>query len=572
MFNGFRSAEDGFVFVFSLLLLPVFLGFGLILFDISRGNNAHGDLQAAADAVALAGARELDGGADALVRARTAMAELDNSVSLLRFASTTPISLIYNETDAPFLVRFLSEIPELDTTPIDAAWLNSYQTADPAEAQYVYVQAQSSDLETLFARALELVTGGVPVAAVAVAKSESAACDIPPVFICNPFEYDALGQYIGDGLQTAFQRGDLHGRLIRLHPAGNETPMPGNFGFLDVSAADVSTEASPTGGARSINDYFAGRRNQTCYSSERVTTKPGASNSIRTGINTRFDMFGGAYGSGSVNGQEPFDVRTALNVRKGILPPSQGANVNDCVMNGNTVSNQAVIGDDHVWTPGVGFNANGVTDYAYGLPDNLSMASPATGGSVTSEDVAGAYIGSGAWSAQTYLDRNYGSLAPDYADIPSSFPGTVEGYSGPGTTGASRYDVYEYELGTEVTVDGEAMQLYEVRAPGDPSVTNPTPNGESGGALCHPDNVVSAELPDPRVLVAAIIDCGENADETGRSELPVNSYASIFMTRPMMSYAPGVDMTIDVEIIDITGYGGNGTLETFIRQESILVR
>ncbi|WP_353474338.1 pilus assembly protein TadG-related protein [Salipiger sp. H15] len=572
MFKGFRRAEDGFILIFSLLLLPLFLGFGLILFDIGRGNNAHADLQAAADAVALAGARELDGGADALDRARNAMAQLDNSVTLLQFASTTPISLRYDATDSPFYVRFLDEIPELDTTPINAAWLTNHTTSDPAEAEYVFVQAQSADLETLFARALNAVAGGVPVAAVAVAKAESAACDIPPLFICNPFEYDSSGNYVGDGLQLAFQNGDLHGRLIRLHPSGNETPMPGNFGFLDVSAANVSTAESPSGGARSINDYFAGRRNQTCYSSDRVTTKPGASNSIRSGINTRFDMFAGPYSSGSVKGQEPFNVRTSLNVRKGILPATQGNKVDNCVMKGGSINSKAVIGDDHVWTPGVGFNANGVTDYAYGLPDNLTMQAPATGGSVTADDVAGAYIGRGAWSGQTYLDRNYGSYAPVYADIPSSFPGTVEGYSGPGTVGASRYDVYQYELGTQVTVNGSQVPLYEVRAPGNPAVTNPSPNGESGAALCNPDNVVDEELPDPRVLVAAIIDCGTNADESGRSELPVNSYASIFMARPMMSYSPGVDMTIDVEIIDITGYGGNGTLETFIRQEAVLVR
>ncbi|MCA0941685.1 pilus assembly protein TadG-related protein [Salipiger pacificus] len=572
MIKEFRSSEDGFIFVFSLLLLPVFIGFGVILFDVSRGNNAHADLQAAADAVALAGARELDGGADALVRARAAMAQLDNTVSLLQFATAAPVSLVYDQTDTPFYVRFLDLIPVQDTIPIDDAWIAAHQTEDPSEAEYVYAQARSADLETLFARALNWVTGGVPVAAVAVAKAESAACDIPPVFICNPFEYDSSGNYVGDGLQLAFQNGDLHGRMIRLHPSGNETPMPGNFGFLDVSEADVSNDANPGGGARSINDYFAGRRNRTCYSSKSVTTKPGASNSIRSGINTRFDMFGGRYSSGRVNGRDGFDVRTARSVRKGILPRTQGNTVQDCVMNGGSISSQAEIGDDHVWTPGVGFNANGVTDYAYGLPDNATMLPPNTGGSVTSDDVAGAYIGTGAWDGQTYLDRNYGSYAPSYADIPSSFPGVTEGYAGPGTVGASRYDVYQYELEAQVTVAGTPMELFEVRAPGDPLVTNPSPNGESGAALCNPSHVVSDDLPDPRVLIAAIIDCGTHADENGRSEFPVNSYASIFMTRPMISYAPGVDMTIDVEIIDITGFGGNGTLETFIRQEAILVR
>jgi hypothetical protein len=40
----------------------------------------------------------------------------------------------------------------------------------------------------------------------------------------------------------------------------------------------------------------------------------------------------------------------------------------------------------------------------------------------------------------------------------------------------------------------------------------------------------------------------------------------------MISPAPGVDATIDVEIIDITGFGGTGTLDDFIRAEAVLVR
>lgn len=595
MLKEFHESEDGAIVILSLLLLPILLGFGLILIDAGRGNSAHGDLQAAADAIALAGARELDGGADALDRARTAMALIDNSVSLLAVRdddgtvdeNELRIEIAYDGTDAPFLVRFLDAIPDDDTTPITASWLTDHATTDPSDAQYVYVYAQSRNLQTIFGALLPKLSrgetaavGSLPVGATAVAKSESAACDIPPLFICNPFEYDASGNYVGDGLQMAFQRGDLHGRMIRLHPSGNETPMPGNFGFLDVSDADVSTDADPSGGgARSINDYFAGQRNRTCYGTGLVRTKPGASNGVRTGINARFDMYGGRYQSGGVNGQDAFTVRTALNVRKGIMPGSQGNNIDDCVMQGNSLANGTVVGDDHVWTPD-GFNANGETDPAYGLPDNLTMNAPNTGGLVTSDDVAGAYIGIGEWAGQTYLDRNYGVDFIDYESIPSSFPGVAEGYSGPGTVQASRYDVYQYELETDVTVDGVTMPLYQVRAPGDADEANPTPTGESGEALClaqgngngNSGGSVIVTDPDPRVLVAAIIDCGENADETGRSDLPVNSYASIFMARPMISYAPGMDMTIDVEVIDITGYGGNGTLETFIREESVLVR
>lgn len=78
----FVRSEDGFVYVMVLLFLPVLLGVALLVIDIGRGNNAHSDLYAAADAVALAGARELDGGDDAIDRAKAAMAEISNTVSM----------------------------------------------------------------------------------------------------------------------------------------------------------------------------------------------------------------------------------------------------------------------------------------------------------------------------------------------------------------------------------------------------------------------------------------------------------------------------------------------------------
>ena len=71
----FWRDESGYVLVFSLIALPALLALGLIIVDVGRGNNAHSDLQAAADAVALAGGRELDGGADAIERVAAARSD-----------------------------------------------------------------------------------------------------------------------------------------------------------------------------------------------------------------------------------------------------------------------------------------------------------------------------------------------------------------------------------------------------------------------------------------------------------------------------------------------------------------
>jgi hypothetical protein len=79
--------------------------------------------------------------------------------------------------------------------------------------------------------------------------------------------------------------------------------------------------------------------------------------------------------------------------------------------------------------------------------------------------------------------------------------------------------------------------------------------------------------PDRRIIIGAVIDCVQQESEGGgTNSYTVNSYVSMFLTRPVFPYRSGGDLTIDVEIVDVTGPGGNGTLDEFIRAEAILVR
>ena len=542
----FRDDEDGFVLVLALLVMPVFIGLAFIIIDIGRGNNAHSDLSAAADAVALAGAAELDGGPDAITRAKAAMAELQTNVSMLaRSGPDMEISLAYEDVDDnAFTVVFLEDIPVLDTTPITQEFLTNNATTVSADAKYIYVRAQSANLDTAFFNPGTLLSESVPVAAVAVAKSVSAICDIPPLYICNPFEFDNSGTYVGDQLQTRFAEGDLHGRMIRLHPKGSGTHAPGNFGFLSVNGSSS---------ADAIRDFFAGNRNPTCVATDTVQTKPGAASSISQGINTRFDIYEGPYGNWR-NASKPFVIGPAVNVRKGIRPDVtvHGSNVriNDCVGQGSS----GTPGDDHLNDVAAGWDANATDDYVYGLSDNGDMAAPNGG-------IPGASIGTGNWPIEDYLAENYGTAAPPLSSIPNSFPASS---SSVGAHVPSRYDVYRYEI---------SSGLYAMRHPGE--MEGGSASGESGAAMCGPEKahpIAPIVSPDRRVTVAAIIDCGTVGDGGGVNEYLVNAFASIFLTRPMERTAPSVDSTIDVEIIDITGFGGNGTLENFVRAEAILVR
>ncbi|WP_212523414.1 TadE/TadG family type IV pilus assembly protein [Actibacterium sp. MT2.3-13A] len=514
----FARSEDGFVYVMVLLFIPVLLGVALLVIDIGRGNNAHSDLYATADAVALAGARELDGGSDAIDRAKAAMGQLTNTVNMLApSGGDMHIDLVYaGSNDEHFEVAFLTEIPSEDHIPIDAAWRAAHQPATQAEAQYVWVRAKSGQnhpLRPIFA-VFEGIVGPIPIAATAVARAQSAACNVTPLYICNPFEGDGIVD-----LQTGFANGDLHGRLFKLHPKGNDTERPGNFGFLEV-------KDSP--GADAIRDIFAGEPNPTCYESGQVTTKPGASTSIRQGINVRFDIFDASY--------SPRDFSPALNVRKGYVPKNLN-NPKAC--------------DTEPWTdPNLG------DDIFAGFPDNETMVTPTQG-------ALGATIGEGNWDADRYWELNHGNATLP-ADMYQSFYNT----SGPGAIGPSRYDVYRYEIDQQTsnqTLDDEGDWF-----------TWGAGEGESGQPICSASvnsAVPPSDEPDRRVVFAAIIDCLSEAGQ-GKTDFNVNSYASIFLVSPMARDPsdPSLDSTIDVEIIDITGYGGNGTLDTFVRDEAVLVR
>ncbi|MDD9709353.1 pilus assembly protein TadG-related protein [Seohaeicola sp. SP36] len=534
----FFKSDSGYALVLTLLFMPVFIGMSLLVIDISRGNNAHSDLQAAADALALAGARELDGGVDSIDRALDAMSNVSNTVSFLGRtdeAAATALTFEIDGLDSPFTVVFLSDLPENDDTPLTQAYLDANavtneEDSDQGAARFVYVRAQSRDLSPFFGLFFEGVNNvtDVPVAAQAVATFSTAACNVTPLFICNPFEEDNID------FGTAFERGDLHGRLIRLHPRGQDTASPGNFGFLQVIGANDNTTAS----ANAIRSVFAGETNPTCYDSRRVNTKPGGATSISQGFNVRFDIYEGTFSNNNQIRRYP----PATNVRKGyVVDPSPGSgNLNYC-------SARRVDTDE--------------LDWALPFPDNVVMDPP-------SEGAAGAFVGSTeVWDINEYWRVNHTQSSLPL-DLVSSFSGRQP----------SRYDVYMYEIAQGAGVGGIQDLSWGDNNPNLPTAST-TGSRESGVPMCYnsvgagnPNNPVTPiEITqDRRVMFAAILDCDEYLGPgSNPNGIPVNTFASIFLVNPMEGGGSG---TIDVEIIDITGASGNGTLDTFVRDEANLVR
>lgn len=535
--------QDGYILVLGLVLMPFFLGLCLLIIDVGRGNNAHSDLSAAADSVALAGGRELDGRIGAIARAKAAMGQLNNSVSMLsRDASSPSISLVYaDEIGNEFTVVFLDDIPMSDDTPIGSTWLDAHSTMDSRDAKYIYVRVQSHNLETTFLNPANLLRSSVPVAAIAIAKSQTAACNVSPMFICNPFEDVSGDNSAIDPFQQNFAAGNLHGRIIKLRSGSSGTSSPGNYGFLQVFDAEGNLKS----GANALRDAFASDRNPTCSVSDTVTTKPGKTGGARNGYNVRFDIYEGSLKSSNYS--------AALNVRKGYhLNKGGGKKGGKKGGGGNDFCKKAEISEDVVM----------------GFEDNFEWSGP-------NEGIAGAEVGKGDWPIMSYLEKIYsphdlvagnfdGEISLNSIYIHNSFPDNPS--NGLAAAMPSRYDVYRHEVEYELYKYPTEKEEYLDENLSNDVLTPEQFNGESGEAICGDPNINPAI--DRRVITLAVIDClAQSAEGGGTNTYKVNSYANIFMVRP---WEKGGDGTIDVEIVDVSGWASNGSLE--IHEEAVLVR
>ncbi|MFC6639825.1 hypothetical protein GV827_20285 [Sulfitobacter sp. JBTF-M27] len=510
----FRS-EDGYVLLFAILVLPVFIWFGLLIIDVSRGNNAHGDLQSAADALALAGARELDGRSDAIMRAKAAMSNLQNSVSMLGLEeSEAQIPLNYDDADdRPFDVVFLRNIPDDDATPIDADWLADNETIDGTEAKFVYVRAQSQDLQTFFLDPRSFSRSSVPIAASAVATSAvPVACNVIPIYICNPFEAT-----LNPNLNSRFAAGELYGRLIELHLDQSSSPGPGNFGFLRTAAGsggDVLREALAIGDSG------------VCYSQSALDTEPGQNvGPIEQGINTHFGLYAGLFWQ---RRNDP-NYRPALNVRMGQTQDAQYCSVYDEEP------------DNHD---------------AMALPRGEAMLA-----------LPGGFISdSREWNIDLYWDISHGApwdepLPGEAGYVPPPAPtgdiwvkNTYPGPTGTAPATPSRYDTYMHEI-------------YEER------LGDEAPNGEVGVSQCTDldlGDYTGPEYRDRRVIFSAVINCLEHNIQGAATDIPAETFVKMFLTKPAV--VNGATKYLSMEIIDVTGSGGRGTMAELLREESFLVR
>ena len=295
----FVDDERGAALILVTVMLPVLVGFSLLAIDMSRVNNLQNDLQKASDAFALAAAAELDGQPDAEDRAERALLNLVQNSS--RF-SDDGTHILTRDTDITW--RFLEDLPANDADPITD---DPYLSDDPAESRFIEVTVTPTGFSSIFPASYLGGADTFNVGASAVGGFAGVVtCDMTPLFICNPFPEDDLGEIVNN---YSFYRAG-----IRLVPG--DQWGPGNFGFLRPESAHGY-------GEQELASDLARTHVPECVNTLGIFTQTGTlTTSATNGINTRFDM---GYSQGA-NGFNKTDatVAPAPNVRKGYTYAPQG--------------------------------------------------------------------------------------------------------------------------------------------------------------------------------------------------------------------------------------------------------
>ncbi|NKF32160.1 hypothetical protein HER21_37660, partial [Pseudomonas sp. BGM005] len=110
-------------------------------------------------------------------------------------------------------VTFLKAIPANDDTDIPTSMV----TTNSNEASYAWVVAKPQAMQTIFPIPVGFNRATINVSASAVAVYRASACDVTPIFICNPFEpagntSESANADAAAALHTNFAAGNLYGR------------------------------------------------------------------------------------------------------------------------------------------------------------------------------------------------------------------------------------------------------------------------------------------------------------------------------------------------------------------------
>jgi hypothetical protein len=567
---------DGLMVPYVAVMLPVLVGFALLALDGSRRMSLQTQMQAAADSLALAGARELNKQAGAESRAISAMANAH--------AATKSSNTLFGVGSSPTLDYTFIFYSNLTAA---SGGIGGSVASGDSDAKYVAVKITPQTWSTILPAAFlaNTSTNAFAIGADAVAGfAGTSVCSVAPIFVCNPYEESAgsmTDAQATEALYSAFDDPAILRRQLKLNRNG---VGPGHFGWLNTADGcdDATCRAKNVAGASGA-----------CYSDAGVSLAVGATNAVEQYFDARFDIYNQDPPLASPSADPP-----AVNVRKGYLPghksnavdwcsaaPAAGSNiyytypsdrtVGAATQNSPTLTDVAnttgiTAGEPVIDSGGVfASSADNPVTVSTSSGSMVTVSAPAASSQSSDgltiewttsglpEDIAfpglGGAQGNGQWDCANYWAINH-PHGPSAATVGAALGGAC---GTPAKTTVSRYQVYRYEisLGSEAggISDWSGKNGWTSNGQPDPQGSRSPPGRfqtESGAPFCASARGVSGVDTttggvDRRNLIVPIINClaqtalGNITDAGASSKTPVAAFGKFFMTQPYTALKDG---------------------------------
>jgi Putative Flp pilus-assembly TadE/G-like len=567
---------DGLMVPYVAVMLPVLVGFALLALDGSRRMSLQTQMQAAADSLALAGARELNKQAGAESRAISAMANAH--------AATKSSNTLFGVGSSPELEYTFVFYSSLSAA---SGGIGGSGASGDSDAKYVAVKIIPQTWSTILPATFlaNISTNAFAIGADAVAGfAGTSVCSVAPIFVCNPYEESAgsmTDAQATEALYSAFDDPAMLRRQLKLNRNGIG---PGHFGWLNTADGcdDTTCRAKNVAGASGA-----------CYSDAGVSLAVGNKNAVEQYFDARFDIYNQDPPLASPTADPP-----AVNVRKGYLPghksnavdwcsatPAAGSNLYYTYPSDRTVggaTQNSPILTDVANTTGIAagepvIDSGGVLASSADNPVSISSsaastvtvsaqasAAQASDGltiewttSGLPEDIAfpglGGAQGNGQWDCADYWAINH-PHGPSAATVGAALGGVC---GTPTQTSVSRYQVYRYEIsqgaGAGGVNDWSGKNGWTSNGQPDPQGSRSPPGRfqtESGAPFCASGRGVGGVDTttggvDRRNLIVPIINClaqtalGNITDAGASSETPVAAFGKFFMTQPYTALKDG---------------------------------
>lgn len=301
---------DGAILPYVAIMLIAIIGLAALAIDGSRLMSVQTQLQNAADALALAGAAELDRRPDSINRAQAAVNGLiANPVIGAGIRQVAQVSGI----------DFLQSLPPTDDQPITSANI----TDDPTLAAYVRVAVKPVSMLTLFPVSLIAGRRSVSIGAQAVAGYDQIICNATPLYVCNPFEAPGMSYYQAtQALVEADRNPASQRRLIRLAGTqfGNGAYGAGTMGYIAADTGSLPTAGCGSGAGFGVPQALAASDVRACFRLSANNLLASEDQLAMDGLNTRFDIYAHQFAACRIYAPDQ-------NVRKGF---ATAGNVNWC--------------------------------------------------------------------------------------------------------------------------------------------------------------------------------------------------------------------------------------------------